>query len=89
MLRASTLFRLSAPSSPAATALLLRLRTMASTASADLLINQPKYSWLKELGLREENPGVFDGSWHADGKVCLLVLLGKPKTFILFFFVRW
>lgn len=84
MLRASSsgLFRLSSPpSSPAATALLLRLRSMASTASADLLINQPKYSWLKELGLREENPGVFDGSWHAGGKVCapvcLLVLLGK------------
>uniref|UniRef100_A0A8I5YN45 aldehyde dehydrogenase (NAD(+)) n=1 Tax=Pongo abelii TaxID=9601 RepID=A0A8I5YN45_PONAB len=28
-----------------------------------LLINQPQYAWLKELGLREENEGVYNGSW--------------------------
>ncbi len=45
-------------------------RTMASGSStADLLINDPKYSWLKELGLQEDNPGVFDGTWHASGPV--------------------
>lgn len=43
------------------------LRAMSS--NPDILINQPKYSWLKELGLQEDNPGVFDGTWHAGGKV--------------------
>ncbi|KAF6356552.1 aldehyde dehydrogenase 7 family member A1 [Rhinolophus ferrumequinum] len=34
-----------------------------------LLINQPQYAWLKELGLREENPGVYNGSWGGRGEV--------------------
>ncbi|ELK11611.1 Alpha-aminoadipic semialdehyde dehydrogenase [Pteropus alecto] len=34
-----------------------------------LLINQPQYSWLKELGLREENEGVYNGSWGGRGEV--------------------
>jgi len=41
-----------------------------SAQDQDLLINQPKYSWIKELGLKSDNPGVFDGnSWHGGGKV--------------------
>lgn len=47
---------------------LLRIRTM-SASNSDLLINQSRYSWLKELGLEADNPGVFDGSWHANGQV--------------------
>ena len=47
---------------------LLRIRNM-SSASTELLINDPKYSWLRELGLEANNPGVFDGSWHAQGNV--------------------
>lgn len=44
---------------------------MASTSSSSLLINDPAYAWLKkDLGLQEDNVGVFDGSWHAQGKVC-------------------
>lgn len=39
-----------------------------------LLINQPQYSWLKELGLREENEGVYNGSWGGRGEVC-----GRPR----------
>lgn len=35
-----------------------------------LLINQPQYAWLKELGLREENDGVYNGSWGGRGEVC-------------------
>lgn len=38
-----------------------------------LLINQPQYAWLKELGLREENEGVYNGSWGGRGEVC-----GRP-----------
>lgn len=36
-----------------------------------LLINQPQYAWLKELGLREENDGVYNGSFLGGwGEVC-------------------
>uniref|UniRef100_A0A2K6V818 Aldehyde dehydrogenase domain-containing protein n=1 Tax=Saimiri boliviensis boliviensis TaxID=39432 RepID=A0A2K6V818_SAIBB len=34
-----------------------------------LLINQPQYAWLKELGLREENEGMYNGSWGGQGAV--------------------
>uniref|UniRef100_A0A8C0PBK0 aldehyde dehydrogenase (NAD(+)) n=1 Tax=Canis lupus familiaris TaxID=9615 RepID=A0A8C0PBK0_CANLF len=34
-----------------------------------LLINQAQYAWLKELGLREENEGVYNGSWGGRGEV--------------------
>ena len=34
-----------------------------------LLINDPKYSWIRELGLQENNPGVFDGTWRGSGQV--------------------
>ena len=35
------------------------------------LINDPKYSFLKELGLEEKNCGVFSkhGRWFGDGEV--------------------
>jgi len=39
---------------------------------AQLLIEQPKYQWLKDLGLKSENPGVFCGTWGAQGEVRLL-----------------
>ncbi|KAJ6669660.1 hypothetical protein lerEdw1_000209 [Lerista edwardsae] len=34
-----------------------------------LLINQPRYAWLKELGLKEDNEGVYNGSWGGRGEV--------------------
>uniref|UniRef100_A0A8D1MZV6 Aldehyde dehydrogenase domain-containing protein n=1 Tax=Sus scrofa TaxID=9823 RepID=A0A8D1MZV6_PIG len=43
-----------------------------------LLINQPQYAWLKELGLREENEGVYNGSWGGRGEVC-----GRPGKSLL------
>jgi len=40
--------------------------------SALPLINDPKYAFLKdELALKEENNGVFDGTWFANGDVSL------------------
>lgn len=36
-----------------------------------LLINQSKYSWLKELGLSEDNDGVYNGAWGGKGEVRL------------------
>ncbi|ELU06714.1 hypothetical protein CAPTEDRAFT_179534 [Capitella teleta] len=35
---------------------------------AGLLIEQPKYAFLKELGLDKENKGVFDGKWGGQGE---------------------
>ena len=38
---------------------------------SSLLINNPQYSWIsEELGLLENNPGVFNGSWYGSGEVC-------------------
>ncbi|XP_054253328.1 alpha-aminoadipic semialdehyde dehydrogenase isoform X2 [Indicator indicator] len=34
-----------------------------------LLISQPRYAWLRELGLQEENPGVYNGRWGGSGQV--------------------
>ena len=43
---------------------------MSAGRSTDLLINDPKYSWLRDLGLQEDNPGVFNGtSWSGSGQV--------------------
>ena len=65
------------------------LRALASAkaySTSELLINDPKYSWLKDLGLQPENPGVFTGSWHGSGQVreswraqlvCAYVLVGN------------
>ena len=34
-----------------------------------LLIEEPNYSWLQELGLKADNPGVFCGAWGGHGQV--------------------
>uniref|UniRef100_A0A8D0KVV9 Aldehyde dehydrogenase 7 family member A1 n=1 Tax=Strix occidentalis caurina TaxID=311401 RepID=A0A8D0KVV9_STROC len=31
--------------------------------------SQPRYAWLRELGLQEENPGVYNGRWGGGGEV--------------------
>ncbi|CAI9543826.1 unnamed protein product [Staurois parvus] len=38
-------------------------------AMSSLLIHQPHYSWLKELGLTEDNDGVYNGTWGGRGEV--------------------
>ncbi|GAB5566653.1 aldehyde dehydrogenase X [Prionailurus iriomotensis] len=40
-----------------------------------LLINQAQYAWLKELGLREENEGVYNGSWGGRGEIWVDIAL--------------
>ncbi|NXP51206.1 AL7A1 dehydrogenase, partial [Heliornis fulica] len=40
-----------------------------SAAMSTLLINQSGYAWLRELGLQEENPGVYNGKWVGGGEV--------------------
>ena len=34
-----------------------------SRQSSSYLVNDPDYAFLKDLGLQEENLGVFNGSW--------------------------
>ena len=36
---------------------------------ATFLIEDPKYSWLKELELESSNKGVFYGKWDGTGEV--------------------
>ena len=51
--------------------------------SAGYLINDPKYSFLKELGLEEENKGVYNGQWTGSGEVrylCYLINILFPLT---------
>ena len=45
----------------------LSLRSAAAMSS--LLINQPQYAWLKELGLAQDNHGVYNGTWGGQGEV--------------------
>lgn len=40
--------------------------------NSSFLINDNKYSFLKELGLKEENVGVYDGTWEANGNVSIV-----------------
>lgn len=48
----------------------LSLSVRPATANmSTLLINQPQYSFLKELGLHEDNDGVYNGSWGGQGEV--------------------
>lgn len=37
--------------------------------SSNFLVNQEKYSFLKDLGLEEVNHGVYDGEWKGSGEV--------------------
>ncbi|XP_003387720.1 PREDICTED: alpha-aminoadipic semialdehyde dehydrogenase-like [Amphimedon queenslandica] len=53
-------------------------KTRSMSAAAGYLINDPKYSWLKELGLEETNNGVFDGrKWTGNGE---LIVSESPAT---------
>lgn len=42
-----------------------------SAQDESLLIDEAKYSWLKDLGLKAENDGVFNGSWGGKGQVII------------------
>lgn len=61
---APLLSRLLLVSAPRSQRFLLR-----AMSSSSFLINQPKYAFLKELGLEENNKGVFNGKWFGNGEV--------------------
>ena len=46
------------------------LSKCAYSNGGNLLIDEPEFSWLKELGLKAENDGVYNGSWKGSGEVC-------------------
>nr|XP_018899205.1 PREDICTED: putative aldehyde dehydrogenase family 7 member A1 homolog [Bemisia tabaci] len=48
---------------------LLQVSKLFSTDPKDFLINNPEYSFLKQLDLTEENSGVYHGKWDANGQV--------------------
>uniref|UniRef100_A0A8C6YK67 aldehyde dehydrogenase (NAD(+)) n=1 Tax=Nothoprocta perdicaria TaxID=30464 RepID=A0A8C6YK67_NOTPE len=41
----------------------------AASSMAALLVSQPRYAWLRELGLQEENAGVYNGRWGGSGQI--------------------
>lgn len=51
----------------------LRLVVPMARNSSSYLIEDPKYSFLKELGLDKKNVGVFNGKWQANGQVRLFI----------------
>lgn len=48
---------------------LSRLWSRPAALMSTLLIHHPQYAWLQDLGLREDNEGVFNGSWGGRGEV--------------------
>jgi len=57
-----------------------KLANLYSTMSR-LLIDESKYSWLRDLGLKADNPGVFYGAWGGQGQVST----GQQLVAVVFF----
>ena len=47
------------------------------------LVNDPKYSFLKDLGLGEENLGLYSGKWGASGEVLIFNSFHRFRFFHL------
>ena len=45
------------------------LSKCAYSDSGNLLIDEPEFAWLKDLGLKADNKGVYNGSWKGNGEV--------------------
>lgn len=52
----------------------------ARTMSTGYLIEDPKYSFLKELGLQATNGGVYDGKWKGSGEVVKSICPSNGKV---------
>ena len=50
-----------------------------SSQDSNLMINEGKYAWLKDLGLKAENDGVFNGTWCGRGEVKLFMISSIKK----------
>ena len=53
-----------------------RLALSRASSSSSLLVNDRKYQFLQDLGLKENNCGVFDGEWKGSGEVSPVVWCG-------------
>lgn len=58
-------FKASINQFPANSKIILRM----ASSTSKYLISEPKYSFLKQLGLSEINDGVFCGHWFGDGTI--------------------
>ncbi|XP_046856803.1 alpha-aminoadipic semialdehyde dehydrogenase-like [Xenia sp. Carnegie-2017] len=56
------------------------LNKRACLSSGNLLIEEPEFSWLKELDLKPENDGVFNGNWKGNGDIVTSIspINGRP-----------
>lgn len=52
---------------------------LSASLRSNYLIDSPEYSFLKDIGLERENPGVFTGSWKGSGDVVTSVDPGTGK----------
>lgn len=51
------------------------------------LVTDPKYGFLKQLGLTTENPGLYDGQWGGSGKVFFFIYFFFYGNFIYFIII--
>ena len=67
-----------------------RVALARSYTSSSLLINQSesKYQFLKDLGIKEQNPGVFDGEWKGSGEVSISLRRNEKKSWNETFFKK-
>lgn len=56
-------------------------------SSSSFLVEQPRYAFLKDLGLDKSNQGVYNGQWLANGEVrsifTLLISIGFKLCLLL------
>ncbi|KAJ8938603.1 hypothetical protein NQ314_011411 [Rhamnusium bicolor] len=57
-----------------------RIATRTMVVSTQFLINDSTYSFLKDLGLKETNLGVFDGTWKGSGQVIQSICPSNGKV---------
>lgn len=54
---------------PVLAAFRLNKQFVCSLRTMSMLINNPKYAFLKDLGLQAVNPGAYWGEWGGSGEV--------------------
>lgn len=55
--------------------------TFLHRSSSTYLISQQDYGFLKDLGLEEDNHGVYNGEWSGSGEVSLFKFLEDVRKF--------
>ncbi|XP_068629591.1 putative aldehyde dehydrogenase family 7 member A1 homolog [Battus philenor] len=58
----------------------LRLKVPLSRNMSAYLVDDPKYAFLKDLGLEKTNIGVFNGKWDANGQVIKSICPANGKV---------